>query len=62
MAPTAIKISTGNSSLAMPALNSTDRNPGSSAVPSTEGIMVSSTGGRLARMAPKPMGSSSAGS
>ncbi len=61
IAPTAIKIRIGKSSVAMPASNSTRRKPGSCSRPSTADT-PSIVGGRLARMAPKPIGSSRAGS
>ena len=63
IAPTAMKIRIGNSSLAMPALNSTLKNPLSpSTLAAASPLTASITGGRLARIAPKPMGKSSVGS
>ncbi len=62
IAPTPMKMSTGNNSFAIPASKSTLKKPGASGVPIAEGIMVSSTGGRFASIQPKPMGSRSVGS
>ena len=52
-APTPMKISSGNTPLSMPTWYRYQSSPPSSAIPAT---------GMLARMAPKPMGSSSRGS